>query len=90
MSKEIQTLMLAGLDALYKRSDPTEAAAQFRQVLARDPHHYGATLQLAKALDQAGRPDEALPVWRRMLGMAGDAGDTETLETVRTRLADVQ
>lgn len=90
MSKEIQTLMSAGLDALYKRSDPANAAAQFRQVLARNPDHYGATLQLAKALDQAGRPDEALPLWRRMLGMAGDAGDAETLQTVRMRLADVQ
>jgi len=48
--------MQAGLDALYKQGDPSEAATRFRQVLARNPDHYGATLQLAKALDeQAGR-----------------------------------
>jgi Tetratricopeptide repeat len=87
-AKEIQTLMQTGLDALYKQGDPNEAAAQFRQVLARDPDHYGATLQLAKALDQAGKPQEALPIWRKMLAMAEAAGDTETLHTVRTRLAD--
>jgi tetratricopeptide (TPR) repeat protein len=87
-AEEIQTLMREGLDALYKRADPSDAAARFREVLARNPDHYGATLQLAKALDRAGRPEEALPFWRRMLGMAENAGDAETIQTVRTRLAD--
>ncbi|MGA8074897.1 MAG: tetratricopeptide repeat protein [Candidatus Acidiferrales bacterium] len=87
-AKEIQTLMQEGLDALYKQGDPSDAAARFREVLARNPDHYGATLQLAKALDRAGKPEEALPVWRRMLGMAEAAGDAETIQTVRTRLAD--
>ncbi len=86
-AKEIQTLMQSGLDALYKQADPSGAAARFRQVLARNPNHYGATLQLAKALDRAGRPEKALPVWRKMLEMAEAAGDAETLGTVRTRLA---
>jgi tetratricopeptide (TPR) repeat protein len=88
IAKEIQTLMQEGLDALYKQANPSEAAARFRAVLARNPDHYGATLQLAKALDRAGKPDEALPVWRRMLGIAENAGDAETIQTVRTRLAD--
>jgi tetratricopeptide (TPR) repeat protein len=87
-AKEIQTLMEAGLDALYKQSNPAEAAAQFRQVLARNPEHYGATLQLAKALDRAGKPEEALPIWRKMLAMAEAANDADTLQTVRARLAD--
>ena len=85
-AKEIQTLMQAGLDALYKQARPSDAAALFRQVLARNPDHYGATLQLAKALDRAGKPEEALPVWRKMLAMAEAAGDAETIQTVRTRL----
>ncbi len=89
-AKEIQTLMQAGLDALYKRADPSEAAARFREALARNPDHYGATLQLAKALDQGGKPEEALPVWRKMLEMAEAAGDAETLEVVRTRLGDAR
>ena len=86
--KQIETLMASGLDALYKKSDPNAAAAKFRQILALNPEHYGATLQLAKALDLAGKPDEALPVWRKMLGMAQSANDAETLRTVRARLAD--
>src|SRR5262245_2979518 len=45
--------MKAGLDALYQRNDPAAAATQFRKVLAANPSHYGATLQLAKALDRA-------------------------------------
>ncbi len=89
-AKEIQTLMEEGLDALYKQADPTDAAARFREVLARNPNHYGATLQLAKALDRAGKPEEALPVWRRMMGMAEAAGDAETIQTVHTRLADAR
>jgi hypothetical protein len=89
-AKEIQTLMQMGLDALYKQDDPNGAAARFRQVLARNPDHYGATLQLAKALDRAGKPEEALPVWRKMLQMAEDADDAETIHTVRTRLGDAR
>ena len=88
-AREIQTLMETGLDDLYKREDPSGAAACFRQVLARNPEHYGATLQLAKALDRAGKPDEALAVWRKMLGMAEAIGDAETVGTVRARLVDV-
>jgi len=76
------------LDELYKQGDPSDAATQFREVLARNPEHYGATLQLAKALDRAGKPEEALPIWRRMQAMAEAIGDAETIQTVRARLAD--
>ena len=89
-AREIQELMQSGLDALYTRGDAGAAVARFREVLARNPEHYGATLQLAKALDRAGKPEEALPVWRKMLGMAEAVGDAETLRTVRARLADVR
>lgn len=88
-AREIQDLMQSGLDALYVRGDAGAAVARFREVLARNPEHYGATLQLAKALDRTGKPQEALPVWRKMLGMAEEIGDAETLSTVRARLADV-
>ena len=87
-ARSVQQLMTAGLDALYKQSDPNAAAGYFRQVLAINPDHYGATLQLAKALDRAGKPNEALPLWRKMQTMAEAAGDTETLRTVRARLAN--
>jgi tetratricopeptide (TPR) repeat protein len=82
-----EALMRKGLDALYTQQDPTAAAAEFRQVLARNPTHYGATFQLAAALDAAGKHAEAQPLWKKMLGMAAAANDTATAHTVRARLA---
>ena len=85
-AREIQNEMQAGLAALRQRN-ATEAVARFRAVLSRNPEHFGATLQLAKALDQAGQPDEALPVWKRILEMAEAAHNAETAATARARLA---
>jgi hypothetical protein len=79
--------MQAGLDALYGRHDPAAAAAEFRQVLVRNPTHYGATFQLASALDAAGKHAEARPLWEKMLVMAVAASDTETADKARARLA---
>ncbi|MDI1447589.1 tetratricopeptide repeat protein [Polyangium sp. 6x1] len=82
-----ETSMRLGLEALYQQKDPEAAAAHFRAVLTHHPDHYGATFQLATALDQAGRPAEARPLWTKMLGMAEGIGDTKTAEAVRARLA---
>lgn len=78
--------MKAGLDALYARKDPTAAAAHFRKVLALSPTHYGATYQLAVALDGAGKREEATPLWRMVLEMAGTYNDVATARTARARL----
>jgi tetratricopeptide (TPR) repeat protein len=78
--------MRSGLDALRERHDAAAAVAWFQQVLAMNPRHYGATFQLASALDAAGRRAEARPVWERMLPMAEAAQDTATIATVRARL----
>src|SRR5204863_203590 len=58
------------------------AAARFL-----NPTHYGATFQLAAALDAAGRPSEARPVWEKMLAMAESHSDLQTAATVRAHLA---
>lgn len=79
-------LMKAGLDALYARNDSNAAADQFRKVLERNPTHYGATFQLAMALDRAGKPNEARPLWEKMFALAAAAGDAETATTARARL----
>src|SRR5690348_13247973 len=79
-----QVAMLAGLEALYTRHDPPAAATEFRKVLAANPTHYGATYQLAAALDAAGRPDEARPLWEKMLALAESSGDKQTAATART------
>jgi tetratricopeptide (TPR) repeat protein len=87
-AKETQDLMQAGLDALYKEGDAATAVARFREVLARNPDHYGATLQLAKALDAEGQREESLILWRKMLVMAKAAGDIETMQVAQARLGD--
>ena len=78
--------MQAGLDALYTQRDPQAAAIEFRKVLSANPTHYGATYQLAAALDAAGRQDEARPLWERMLALAESSGDQRTAASVRARL----
>ena len=63
-------LMKSGVDLLYTKKDANAAAAKFRKVLDGNPDHYGATFQLATALDRSGRRSEATPYWEKMLGMA--------------------
>ncbi len=79
--------MKAGLAALYDRKDAVSAIAEFRKVLAINPNHYGATFQLAKALDQAGKPAEARPLWEKALGMAQGFKDDVTAKMATERLA---
>jgi tetratricopeptide (TPR) repeat protein len=81
-----KALMTAGLDSLYRRRDAPAAAALFRRVLELNPAHYGATFQLARALDQAGRRGEARPLWEKALRMAEGYHDAPTVETIRARL----
>jgi tetratricopeptide (TPR) repeat protein len=86
-SREAVT-MKAGLDALYTRRDPEEAAAQFRKLLERNPSHYGATCQLTRALDQSGKRGEARPWWEKALNMAEASHDKDTAAAARARLAE--
>src|SRR6185503_11736380 len=79
--------MRAGLDALYGRRDPAAAVEAFRAVLAASPEHYGATFQLARALDAAGRPEQARPMWEKALAMAESLPDPATAGIARARLA---
>lgn len=83
---DVQIEMAAGLTALYEQNDPVAAIAHFRAVLARNPDHFGGTFQLAKALDRAGRRDEALVVWRAMLELAESAHNIETATAARERI----
>jgi tetratricopeptide (TPR) repeat protein len=84
---EERRLMQAGLDALYRDRVPARAVDVFRQVLALDPEHYGATYQLAAALDAAGRTDEARALWSVVLDRANRLGDKKTAQDVSARIA---
>ena len=79
--------MKAGLDALYEKKDAVAAVVEFRKVLEVNPNHYGATFQLARALDQAGKPAESRPFWEKALKMAEGLKDAETAKTAKERLA---
>lgn len=82
-----ETEMARGLEALYQRRQPAEAAQRFREALALKPDHYGAHYQLAVALEQLGRSDEARRLWRRTLEMAEGYGDRQTTDAARAHLA---
>jgi Tfp pilus assembly protein PilF len=79
-------LMIIGLNLLYAQNNPSVAAEQFKKVLALKPQHYGATYQLAKSLDLAGKHAEAKPIWARMVTMAEAVNDKTTADTARARL----
>jgi len=85
-----EALMKVGLGALYTRKDANAAATVFRKVLERNPTHYGATYQLATALDRAGKPDEARPLWEKVLTTAEATRDTDTAGTARAHLGKVE
>jgi cytochrome c-type biogenesis protein CcmH/NrfG len=79
-------MMAIGLNMMYRQNNPAGAADQFKQVLQKDPKHYGATFQLAKALDASGKKDEARPYWQKMVTMADAIKDKTTADTARARL----
>ena len=80
-------LMSRGVDLLYKKADPIAAEGVFRQVLQRNPSHYGAQYQLAMSLDRGGQPSLARPLWTTVLKNAEAARDTATARTASVRLA---
>ena len=55
-------------------------------MLGQNPTHYGATFQLASALDAAGKRRQARPVWEKVLAMAEGYHDAATAATARARL----
>ncbi len=80
-------LMEKGLQLLLQVGDAPGAAETFRAVLKQNPHHYGAHFQLAKALDLAGKPAEARPIWTQVLEAAVRSKDSARANTARLRLA---
>ncbi|MCC6524982.1 MAG: hypothetical protein IT373_20160, partial [Polyangiaceae bacterium] len=83
---EQRRLVALGLEALYTRRDAEAAIALFGRVLAENPTHYGATFQLAKALELAGREQEARAAWGKVLEMAEGYGDAATAAEARSHL----
>jgi hypothetical protein len=79
-------LMQSGLDLLYTQNDPGNAANEFRKVLLINPNHYGATFQLATALDKLKQRSDADSLWSKVLEMAIQYSDTSTIAAAKERL----
>ena len=80
-------MMADGLRLLDTDHDVEGAIARFRELLSHNPNHYGGTWQLARALDAAGRRDEARPIWEKMLVMVRGAKDAKGEAGIVDRLA---
>lgn len=85
-ARESDRWMRAGLDALYTRRQPAEAVEDFQKALAASPNHYGANFQLAAALEQAGRKDEAAAQWQKVVTMSTAINDAATARIARSHL----
>jgi hypothetical protein len=81
-------VMAAGIDALYRRRQPDRAAFIFRDLLERRPDHYGATYQLARALETWGLPHAAGDAWRRTLRLAIATNDAPVAAVARARIRE--
>jgi hypothetical protein len=79
-------LMGLGLDLLYTKHDPSGAVARFSRLLQRNPAHFGAAFQIAKALDQLPDAGDSLRAWRRVKRMAESYHDQATADMARARL----
>ena len=78
--------MAGGLYYRHTLRQPTKAVEAFREILRNTPTHYGATYQLAAALDDAGLPTAARPYWERALALALEINDQATIATASERL----
>jgi Tfp pilus assembly protein PilF len=79
-------MMVLGLDLMYRQNNATAAIEQFQGILAKNRSHYGATYQLAVALDRAGRAADAKQAWQRVLPLAIQYKDQKVIDTARARL----
>jgi len=78
--------MNEGVELLYQQDDPEGALRAFDAVLERQPEHYGALYQRAKALDERRQLSLALEAWRRFEPRALAVGDTTYLQQARQRI----
>ncbi|HEY2775245.1 MAG TPA: tetratricopeptide repeat protein [Candidatus Binatia bacterium] len=85
-TKAEAAMMSEGIRLLDIDHDPERAVEQFQALLQRHPGHYGATYQLARALDAAGRGGEALEIWQKALEMARQTHDTQAEARIVKRL----
>ncbi len=72
--------------AKMQQGDGLAASENLRILLAANPDHYGATYQIARALDMAGVPAEARSYWEKALEKAEEFQDSASIAAIRDRL----
>lgn len=83
-----EQLMSNGLAALNQHKFG-DAVADFQKVLKHTPTHYGANFQLGRALDGAGKKQQARAQWKKALAMALSIRDWETANLCMGHLPDL-
>lgn len=71
---------------LEKEGGETDAVAQFREVIARDPDYVAAYYHLGKVLARTNHIDEAREVYRKGLIAASAANDQRTRTEIQEAL----
>jgi Tfp pilus assembly protein PilF len=79
--------MTRGVDLIYRLNDPAGAAVLIREVVQRNPTHYGAHFQLATALERSGNAAESRQWWQKFERLAVAIGDSANLAVAREKLA---
>ncbi len=79
--------MTRGVDLMYRLNDPAGAAVLLREIVQRNPQHYGANFQLASALERSGNAAEARQWWQKFERLAVAIGDSANLAIAREKLA---
>ena len=87
---ELAVLMSEGVELLYEQRNTEAAVVSFTEVLDRNPAHYGARYQVAKALEANGRLMDALHAWRRFEAMADSISALPQLGQAEGRVADLE
>ncbi len=71
---------------LEKESRQSEAIAQLKEVIARDPSYVAAYYHLGRLLAVAGEAEDARAIYTRGLDAAGKAGDQRTRNELQEAL----
>jgi predicted Zn-dependent protease len=70
-------------NAYLKAGDATRAAEHLRQAVVHDPKYSAAWKLLGRALNDAGRGDEALAAYREGMAVATARGDVQAAKEMR-------
>ena len=81
--------LLAEANVYLRYGKHERAIESLRGLLAREPEHRRALEKLGEACAAAEQPEHALEAWRHAAALAVAVGDSEALEGLRARVAEI-